>query len=466
MTIIGERQRIMTSESFNAAERIERLPMTSYQLKIFSAIGIAWLCDVIDIGMMGYALGPVKKYFDLNATQAGLLGSSSFAGMFVGATLSGILGDKYGRKKIFQLSIFIWGIASIFCAIAGSIELLVLFRFLLGIGMGMEFPVGQSLVCELTSTKYRGRSVAALTGFMPVGAVICGIIALLILPVAGWRGLFVVQGLLAILAIAPRRFIPESPRWLEKSGQLEESNRILTAMEDGVAVALGGKPLPEPHKLETANDLALAVRQTSNTLRSIWSSIYARRTLMLWLAWFFILMGYHGLRTWLASLLQAKGYSIMESTSYILTITLAGIPGFACAFWLVERWGRKPTLVATVLGAAFSYYLYGNAGSLPQIIFYGLMTQFFMFAVLCPLYVYTPELYPTNVRATGSGCASGFGRLGAMFGPTMVGIILTGYGQSAVFTSASAVLIIAALVVLILGEETKGLLLEKISPQL
>ena len=449
---------------YTAAERLERLPLTKYQLKIFCAIGLAWLFDVIDIGMMTYALAPIQNYFHLNMKEAGLLGSVSFAGMFIGAALSGFLGDKFGRKRIFQISILIWGAASFLCASSSSIEYLMLFRFLLGIGMGMEFPVGQSLVCELTPTKYRGQTIAALAGFIPVGAVVCGILAVLILPIAGWRGLFFVQGIFAILALAPRQFIPESPRWLERTGQAEEANNVLKTMENEVSAALAGKPLPEPQTFDVAVYPTQVVSKVGHGLFSIWSSIYAKRTVMLWLAWFLILMGYHGTRVWLVNLLHAKGYSIIESSRFVLLITLAGIPGFGAAIWLVERWGRKPTLIATLIGMSIAYCLYSHADNLTQIITYGLIMHFFMYAMWCPLYVYTPELYPTQTRATGSGCASALGRLGAMLGPVLIGLILNDQSQSAVFTFAAGVFVIAALAILILGEETKGLLLEKVSP--
>src|SRR5579872_7507305 len=108
--------------TFNAAERLERLPITSYQIKIFSVIALAWFFDVIDIGMMTYALASIKEYFQLTKIQAGFLGSSSFAGMFLGSILSGMLGDKFGRKAVLQGSIIIWGIASFLCASAANIE--------------------------------------------------------------------------------------------------------------------------------------------------------------------------------------------------------------------------------------------------------------------------------------------------------------------------------------------------------
>jgi putative MFS transporter len=454
----------IAAQTFNAAERLERLPLTKYQLKIFVAIGLAWLFDIIDINMMTYALAPLQQYFRVSTAQIGLLGSISFAGMFVGATFSGLLGDKFGRKRIFQLSILIWGAASFLCACSANIFWLTSFRFLLGIGMGMEFPVGQSLVCELTPAKYRGRTIAALAGFIPLGAIVCGILALLILPIAGWRGLFFVQGILAILAMTLRRAIPESPRWLEQSGQVEQANAVLETIENGVSVALAGKPLPEPQILTFTHHIVQSTGNPVLALRSIWSSIYAKRTTMLWLVWFLVLLGHHGLKTWLASLLNAKGYSTMESTSYVLIMTLAGIPGFITSFYLVERWGRKPALVATLVGMAIAFCLYGHASNLREIITYGLITQFFVFAMWCPLYVYTPELYPTNTRATGSGCASALGRFGGILGPALVGIILPTCGQFTIFAGAAGLFVLAALTILILGEETKGRLLENISP--
>src|SRR5215468_9009866 len=173
------------------ASRFERLPMTSYQTKIFLVIATAWLFDSMDLGMMTFVLGSIKEEFALSTASAGLLGSASFLGMMIGAAASGLLADRFGRRLVFQSSMVLWGAGSLLCATANDVNTLMLYRVLLGIGMGMEFPIGQAMLAEIMPARHRGRYVALLEGFWPLGFICAGLLAYLLLPIAGWRGMFI-----------------------------------------------------------------------------------------------------------------------------------------------------------------------------------------------------------------------------------------------------------------------------------
>lgn len=166
----------MTTIAYIAA-RFERLPMSGYQRKLFAIIATAWFFDALDLGMMTFMLGSISAEFGLTSTQAGLLASSSFVGMFLGAAIAGMLADRYGRKPIFQLSMIFWGVGSLLCGFAENVEQLMWFRVLLGFGMGMEFPIGLALVSEIVPTTSRGRYIAILEGFWPLGFICAGVIA-------------------------------------------------------------------------------------------------------------------------------------------------------------------------------------------------------------------------------------------------------------------------------------------------
>ena len=176
--------------AFDIPQRLERLPLTSFQKKIFYIIGTAWFFDSMDLGMLTFVLGSIKTDFHLTTVQAGLLSSSSFLGMFLGAAIAGMAADRFGRKIVFQYSMILWGGASILCALSRNVEQLAVFRILLGLGMGMEFPIGQSLVSEFIPAKNRGRYVALLEGFWPIGFIAAGLLAYFILPIGGWRSAF------------------------------------------------------------------------------------------------------------------------------------------------------------------------------------------------------------------------------------------------------------------------------------
>ena len=446
-------------EIASIAARLERLPMTSYQRNLFAVIATAWLFDSIDLGALTFLLGSIKAEFGLSLAEAGFLSSASFAGMFIGASTSGMLADKFGRKAIFQFSMIIWGAGALFCGLAPSVSALVVARVIVGIGMGMEFPVAQAIASELATAQHRGRYIALLEGCWPLGFIIAGLLTYLILPIGGWRAVFLVTAIPALFVFVVRRNIPESPRWLADQGRMAEAEAILETMENKVIAKLGGTPLPPLPAIEIKQPPSARMLP----LAELWSKAYAKRTLMVWLMWFFALLGYYGLTTWLSALLQEAGYSITKSVLYIVGISLAGIPGFLTSAWLIEKWGRKPTAISAFLGSAIAAYLYGNAGNFTWLITCGCLMQFFLFGMWSVLYAYTPELYPTRARATGSGWASAVGRIGSLIGPPVVGLILPISGQSAVFAFGAGAFVLAASAVLVLGEETKGRVVEEIS---
>lgn len=212
----------------NVAARLERLPMTRYQRSLFGIIATAWFFDSLDLGIMTFVLGSIKTEFALSSSQAGLLASSSFLGMFLGAATAGMLADKFGRKPVFQVSMIFWGVGSFLCGVAPDVTWLMVFRVLLGFGMGMEFPIGLSMVSEIVPAQSRGRYVAVLEGFWPIGFIAAGILAYLTLPLIGWRGIFIALSIPAIFVFIVRRYVPESPRWLEEVGRVEEADRVTT----------------------------------------------------------------------------------------------------------------------------------------------------------------------------------------------------------------------------------------------
>jgi MFS transporter, putative metabolite:H+ symporter len=442
----------------NLAQRFERLPLTRYQNKIFLIIATAWLFDSIDLASLTFVLAPITNEFGLSDAQAGLLASASFAGMFVGATTAGMLADRFGRKVVFQTSMIVWGSASILLALSWNWESLMAFRFLLGLGMGAEFPMGQALVSEFVPSKKRGQYIGFLEGFWPIGFISAGALSLVLVPTLGWRSVFIIQGILAVWVLIIRRIVPESARWYESRGRYDEADETMRQIEAEVERNHGG-PLPEPEPPRFTERVF-----TGFSFPELFTAQYLRRTVMIWLAWFFILLGYYGITTWVSKLLADQGFEIAASIGFVLLMALWGIPGFLSASFLLERIGRKTVLSAYVILSAVAAYFYGQAESLVWLIVFGSFMQFFFFGMWSSLYAYTPEVFPTRARATGSGTASAVGRLGALLGPALVPVVLTNYGNGAAFAMAAASFVIGALVVLIPGPETKQRVLEEVSP--
>ena len=449
---------------YSAGARLDRLPMSHYHRIILLIIALAFMFDSIELGMMTFLLGSIRAEFGLTAAQAGLLGSSSFVGMVFGAAIAGYLADRFGRRPIFQLSIVIWGGASLLCSFAQSYHELLIYRVLLGFGMAMEFPIAQSMLSELIPAQKRGRYVALMDGFWPIGFISAGVLAYFILEPLGWRQVFLLLALPAVFVFVIRWWIPESPRWLEQAGQGAEAEAVLAQMEARVMKSLGVTQLPTPEGAPRG-----AVHQRKTSLLSLLRPQLRCRTLMIWGLWFFALLGFYGLTTWLGALLQQAGYAVTQSVLYTVTISVGGIPGFLTVAWLIERWGRKRMCLVTLFGSAIMATLYGQVAqagvSLVLLFSVGFFMQFFMFGMWAVLYAYTPELYDTHVRATGSGCASAVGRIGSLLGPFIVGLILPWTGQGGVFMLGAGSFVVAAFVVWAWGIETKGLSLEAVQQQ-
>ncbi|MBP1184110.1 MFS transporter [Methylobacterium sp. PvR107] len=452
------------------AARLERLPMSGYQRRIFAIIASAWLVDQIDVALLTFLLGSIVVAFGLTPTEAGQLAAMTFAGQLVGNILAGTASDRFGRKAVFQVTMVVWGLASLAAAAAWSLPVLMACRFLIGVGVGGEAPVAQAMVSEIVPASVRGKYIAIMEGFWAVGYVLSGAISFFVLPYLGWRWAFVVVGLLSLVVLAVRRSMPESPRWLAEAGRGAEAEAVMATMERAVERATG-RPLPP-----VAPGLAAAAAPSGprrGAVATLFAPEYRLRTVMAFGLWFFALIGFFGLNSWIAVLLKERGFSIVGSVGFVTLITLGGIPGFAAAALLLERVGRKPATALFLVCAAASAYLYGNAGgdavltvagvAVTWLLVAGFVMQFFMFGMWSCLYAYTPELYPTRARATGAGFASAFGRIGAILGPMIVPVLVRDHGPAVAFQVGAGGFLIAALLVLTLGVETRGKVLEAVS---
>lgn len=441
----------------NVAARLERLPMTGYQRKVFAIIASAWLVDQIDVALLTFLLGSITVAFELTPTQAGQLAAMTFAGQLVGNILAGTASDRFGRKAVFQITMIVWGLASLAAAAAWSLPVLMACRFVIGVGVGGEAPVAQAMVSEIVPANVRGKYIAIMEGFWAVGFVLSGALSFLILPILGWRWAFVAVGLLALVVLIVRRSMPESPRWLADRGRLAEADAVTRQIETEVQNRIDGPLPPVVQVASTPNVLH------QNPIATLFSPDYRLRTIMAFGLWFFALIGFFGLNSWIAVLLKDKGFSIVGSVGFSTLITIGGIPGFAAAAILLERIGRKATTALFLICAAVAAYLYGNATNETWLFVSGFVMQFFMFGMWSCLYAYTPELYPTRARATGAGFASAVGRVGAILGPMIVPVLVRDYGPATAFQVGAGGFLIAALLVLILGVETRGRVLESVS---
>jgi len=442
----------------NIAARLERLPLSRPHFRLLIIHGFGWLFDAMDVIMLSFILAALAQQWKLASSQIGLIASAGLFGMFVGAALSGIVADYWGRKAVFQVTLLIFSISTLLCAFASDIKTLMILRFFVGVGLGGEFPVVSSLMSEFIPSKYRGRMVTLLESFWAYGALVAAVISFLVIPTYGWRIAFVIGGLPALYVWVIRRRLPESPRWLESKGRTVEAEHVMKALESEVEKSTR-MALPP---IETS-EVPVVPPKSRFTFSELWTRPYRVRTVMLWTLWFGIVFGYYGIFVWLPTLFVRAGYTLVNSFLYVVIITLAQIPGYFSAAYLIERIGRKSTLTAYLILSALAAFLYGQATSTTGLLVWASVMSFFFLGAWGVVYAYTAELYPTRARATGAGSASAVGRIGGILAPTVVGILLPSIGSSGVLALNAVALAVAAGSVALLGTETKGRKLEDIS---
>lgn len=449
----------------DAARRLDSLEVGSFHRRVVLASGLGWAFDAMDVGLISYIIVVLGQEWGLSPTQRGLVVSIGFAGMFFGALGSGFLSDRFGRRAVFQLTLLVYSVATGLSALAWGLGALLVLRFVVGLGLGGELPVASTLVGELAPARARGRLIVILESFWAYGWIAAAVIGFFVVknPALGWRWGFAVGALPALYTFVLRRAVPESPRWLASVGRTQEADLAVAAIErenGGPADA----PVAGAPSMASAPGPALGAR-----FRELWSARYVKRTVMLWVLWFGIVFSYYGVFTWLPSLLLARGFNINGAFGYVLLITLAQVPGYFSAAWLVERWGRKPTLVTYLLGSALAAWVFGNVMGVAPVLLAGSLLSFFNLGAWGVVYTYTPEQYPTAIRGTGAGAAAAFGRLGAIVGPYLVAWLLDKQGlglpQSAIFAMFMIAFLVVAIAVASLGEETRGLRLEELASE-
>ena len=432
--------------------RVQRLPIGKFHYTLLWVIGLGWMFDAMDTGLISFILTTMADEWQMSAAQKGWVVSITFVGMAIGAVFAGGLADRIGRRTVFAMTLLIYSLATALCAFAPNLTWLLLFRFIVGLGLGGQLPVAVTLVSEYIPAHVRGRFIVLLESFWGLGWLVAALMSYFVIPNYGWHIAFLLGGLPALYVFMILKKVPESVPYLINRGRIAEAHALVQKLERQCGVEV----------IEQIEVKAVADKQ-SVSFRQLWSGPLARRSLMLWLIWFGIVYSYYGIFTWLPSLLVKQGYSIVQSFEYVLIMILAQLPGYMVAAWLVEKLGRKPTLAGFIALCAMAAYFFGQANSVNMIMFWGCLMSFFNLGAWGVLYTYTPEQYPTNIRAFGSGWASAIGRMGGIVAPLVVThMMVMNNGFSHIFIMFTVVLLSVALVIVLLGEETQGKTLESI----
>lgn len=452
MNVVSSKNTVQTERGLSRNARLDRLPFNAAHRKLLVASGIGWAFDAMDVGLVSFVVAAIAAdpHFNLNATEKSWVLSVGFVGMAIGAALGGYFADRVGRKTVFTATLVIFGLANAGMACSWTLVALLIARFIIGLGLGAELPVASTLVSEFSPTRHRGRMTVLLESFWAVGWIIAAAIGAFVIPNTGdwgWRWALLIGALPLLYAVVTRAHIPESVRFLESKGREDEAEQAVRYFEQASGVAPVASPKAEPLP---------AIRT-----RELFGHQYLARTVAIWLTWFFVNFSYYGAFTWMPSLLADQFGSLTSSFGYTLIISLAQLPGYFLAAWLVEIWGRRRTLSVFLAVSAVAAFAFSQAGSVAAVIGFGMLLSASNLGAWGVLYAVTPEIYPTRLRGAASGAAAAVGRVAAIIALLLVPWFLTlsGGNKTVAFVIFAVAFVLGCIAALCLPER-KGLDLE------
>jgi putative MFS transporter len=441
----------------NAGARLDRLPISSFHRRILWLIGIGMFFDGFDIYVAGAVLGATLKSGFSTMGQNAEFVSVTFLGMMLGAFFTGFLGDRYGRRFTYQANLAIFGIASLASAFAPSMAVLILLRFAMGAGLGAENVVGYATMTEFVPPQARGKWLGIVSVFVVSGLPVTGLLGTLLIPHFGWRIMFVLGGLGAMVVWYLRKALPESPRWLESVGRKEEAETILRDIEREVALHHG--PLKEPASLPTPG--------RSRSLGSLLNPVLLPRMIVGSTTLIVVNTLIFGFVTWLPTFFVQQGRSIASSLGYSLIISLGAPLGTALGAFTADSWGRKPTIVGASLLTIVIGSIYPFVDTPVVLLLVGFLLMIPIYVLVAVLFaIYIPELFPTEVRMRAAGICNTFGRGATILTPFLVVALFKAYRVTGVVGFLIALLIAQIFIVIKFGVEPRKKGLEEIDPDL
>ncbi len=428
---------------------IDNTPLNGPLKFIIGVAAAGFLFDSFDITIVGYALPKIRQEFGLSPTQVGLVGSAALAGMGVGSWCWGWVADRWGRRVVFAATVLMFSLFTGIAGLATSLAFLIGARFLTGLGLGGMVPIDQALVTEYAPARIRGRVAAMLPLCWPMGYFCAAGAALLLVPNIGWRWLFAIGVLPAILSFIIRRRVPESPRWLASQGRHEEARESLHF------VGVTDERLEQARRDVAASPARAPERETS--FRDLFTPEYGRRVIHTWLLWFCSNFAATGFAVWLPTI-YSQYYHIELSRTLLYTFIVAGtqVVGRICAFGLIDIMGRKTMIVVAYGIAGCAALAFTQSTTETALLINAMVYVFFQDQGNLAMTVYTPEVYPVRIRGKGAALAMGWGRFGGMTSPLVAGVLIGSGNLILVWGMLAAALFLASGLTLLLAYETRG----------
>lgn len=440
--------------------RLERLPVTRRLMLIRVVVGIATFFDAYTVLAIAFAMPTLVSEWKLTPAEVGMIISAGYVGQLFGAVIFGSVAEKLGRLKTLFITIMLFVSMDVACLFAWSGTAMLIFRFIQGIGTGGEVPVASAYINEFVGAEKRGRFFLLYEVIFPIGLMFAGMAGYFLVPIYGWKAMFAVGLVPSILTIPLRWFLPESPRWLASRGRIKEAEAVVQQLENDVTKH--GGVLREP-VVKALDPKATA----KSNWRELFQGIYKSRTFTIWGLWMCVYLVNNGMITWLPTLYKQMFKLPLETALAYgwITSAVGVIASIICAL-MIDKVGRKPWYAGAFLLATIPLLALTTLGATSAIEVLILATAAYAIlqTVSFSLYLYSSELYPTRMRALGTGFGSAWLRAGSALGPIMVGFVVGDFGIRYVFAAFAAVALIGGLITLMFAIETKGRVLEELSP--
>jgi putative MFS transporter len=447
--------------------RLDRLPATRSIWKLVVLLSLGFFFELYDLLYTGYVAPGLVKSGLLSATTHGLFGTTGvasfiaalFSGLFIGTIACGFLADRFGRRAVFTYSLLWYTAANVVMAFQESATGLNFWRFLAGVGIGVELVTIGTYISELVPKQIRGRAFACeqAVGFTAVPVV--AFLSYLLVPHApfgldGWRWVVLIGAHGALFVWWIRRALPESPRWLAQQGRLSEADGVMSDLEAKVRSEYR-RELPPP-----APPMPVAPR---GSFRDMWVPPYRSRTVMMTIFNIFQTVGFYGFANWVPTLLIKQGITITTSLMYSSVIALAAPLGPIIGLFIGDRFERKTVIVVMAAVNIVCGLLFSQVAQAVLLVSLGVCLTLAGNIISYSFHAYQSELFPTSIRARAVGFVYSWSRFSAIFTAFLIASVLREFGTTGVFVFIAGAMLIVMLAIGLMGPRTKGLELEKIS---
>ncbi|OON41697.1 MFS transporter [Izhakiella australiensis] len=451
------------------SQRIDSLPASGGLWRFITLLSLGGFFELYDLFQTGYISSGLLAEDIFHTGSAGVFGisdqaafaSATFLGLFIGASLLAPFADRLGRRMTFMYALIGYGLLSLCMAFQSHAEGVIFFRFLVGIGLGVELVTIDTYLTECVPRHMRSRAFAFafFVQFLSVPAVALmswWLVPQTIFGLTGWRYVVIAGAVCSLIIWFIRKNLPESPRWLAQQGRFDEAHQVVNGMERRCGLTATAALSIDAEKAH------LQSRQSLGRFRDIWRPEYRQRTLMLVVMNFFQAIGFFGFGNWLPALLSGKGASITHSLLYAVFITLAYPLGSLICSRFADRMENKWQIVLSCLMTVIFGTLFALQNNPLMLIFCGFCITWSNAWLTYSYHAYQTEVFPTHIRARAVGFCYSFSRLSTVFSSILIGLILQYAGAGAVITFIVVSMLIVMFTIGVFGPKTRGLELEQI----